>query len=156
MSEIVQLLESIDKARERNADLDVRIILGKLFGPDDVKKEKKNVANLRSTHDLRLDRNIRYIDTKRFVHCHNKLIIVDDKSVLVSSQNWSGTGVDTNREAGVLIEHAGCAKYFSKIFESDWSTALKRIPTPGRNRVAPETVARGNFIQVVPADYQEV
>ena len=149
-------MNSIRQAREDNPELDVRIILGKLFGAKDVAKEKANVANLKATYGLKLGENIRYIDTKRFVHCHNKTIIVDEKEVLISSQNWSDTGVSTNREAGVLIPFAPLARYYTRIFESDWSTAQQSIPRPGRGAVEPETVARGGFVEVSPADYQEV
>ena len=34
---------------------------------------------------------------------HNKGIVVDSKTVLVSSQNWSSAGVLQNRDAGVII-----------------------------------------------------
>jgi len=105
---------------------------------------------------LQLDQNIRYIDLKRFVHCHNKLIIVDKKTVLISSQNWSRTAVATNREAGVLMEYPDIARYYADIFESDWSTALKKIPKPKAGTVSPEALVKGNFVEVVAADYQEV
>jgi phosphatidylserine/phosphatidylglycerophosphate/cardiolipin synthase-like enzyme len=154
--EIITLLSAIKKARDKNSGLDVRIILGKLFSADDVKKEKENVANLAKKFGLKLAQNIRYIDTKRFVHCHNKLIVVDGEGVLVSSQNWSNTGVRTNREAGVLFRYKDIARYYSEIFESDWSTAQQKVPTVGTQVVGPETLAKGNFVEVVAADYQEV
>lgn len=154
---IVKLLAAIKKAREKNPNLDVRIILGKLFGPEDVKKEKQNVANLKKSFGLNLDENIRYIDTSRFVHCHNKLIVVDNKHALVSSQNWSNTGVGTNREAGViLMDFPPAARYYASIFESDWSTANKKIPGAGPQTITPEALARGGFIEVSAADFQEV
>lgn len=155
-ADIIKLLAAIKTARENNPDLDVRIILGKLFDEDDFQAEKKNIADLRANFNLKLDENIRFIDLKRFVHCHNKLIVVDDKAVLVSSQNWSKTGVGTNREAGVLMRYPDVARYYSKIFESDWSTALKTIPRPGAGSVTPEALAKGKFIEVVAADYQDL
>jgi phosphatidylserine/phosphatidylglycerophosphate/cardiolipin synthase-like enzyme len=155
-AEIIKLLAAIKRARENNPDLDVRIILGKLFSAKDVKNEQENIANLKKTFGLKLDENIRYIDTKRFVHCHNKVIVVDEEVVLVSSQNWSNTGVGTNREAGVLLRFPPIARYYTQIFESDWSTALKRIPRPGRGTVEPEALAKGGFVEVSAADYQEV
>ena len=154
--EIAKLLEAIKQAMTVNPSLDVRIILGKLFGAEDFKKEKTNIENIKSKFGIVLKKNIRYIDTKRFVHCHNKLIIVDEKQVLISSQNWSNTGVGNNREAGVLMDFPQIAKYYTDIFESDWSTALTAIPKPGKKTVSPETLAKGGFVKVVPADYQEV
>jgi phosphatidylserine/phosphatidylglycerophosphate/cardiolipin synthase-like enzyme len=155
-AEIIKLLASIKTARDAHPGLDVRIILGKLFSSDDVVKEKENVANLKKNFGLALAQNIRYIDTKRFVHCHNKLIIVDEEAVLVSSQNWSNTGVDTNREAGVLMRYPDIASYYTQIFESDWSTAQKTIPKVGAETISAEALAKGNFVEVVAADYQEV
>jgi phosphatidylserine/phosphatidylglycerophosphate/cardiolipin synthase-like enzyme len=44
---------------------------------------------------------------------------VDDERVLLGSQNWSTTGLLTNREASLLVDHAGIASYFAGIFDSD-------------------------------------
>lgn len=156
-AKVIELLAAIKQAKDKHAKLDVRIILGKLFSPADVAKEKLNVANLEKNFGLKLGDNIRYIDLKRFVHCHNKLVVVDNSSVLVSSQNWSNTGVDSNREAGVLMRFPRIARYYSTIFESDWTTASQTIPQPkGSGTVTPEALAKGNFLQVSAADYQEV
>jgi hypothetical protein len=52
---------------------------------------------------------------------HNKGIVVDSKTVLVSSQNWSSQGVLQNRDAGVIIGHPGIAQYFQANFIQDWN-----------------------------------
>lgn len=153
---IIKLLSSIKKAKDHHPQLDVRIILGKLFGRDDVVKEQENVKILKRDFGLVLGKNIRYIDTSRFVHCHNKLIVVDEKAALVSSQNWSNTGVGTNREAGIILHHPPIARYYSEIFESDWTTAQKRVPTVGARSIHPEAIGRGNYVEVRAADYQDV
>jgi phosphatidylserine/phosphatidylglycerophosphate/cardiolipin synthase-like enzyme len=155
--EVARLLEAIVTARENNPDLDVRIVLGKIFNAGDVPKEKENIDNLKAQFGLALGKNIRYIDIKRFVHCHNKLVIVDGKTTLISSQNWSNTAVSLNREAGVIIYNAPIARYYSGIFESDWNTGLKSIPVPGQqDGIRPEALAAGNFTEVSVADYEEV
>ncbi len=51
---------------------------------------------------------------------HNKGIIVDGATVLVSSQNWSADGTLRNRDAGVIIHHQDAAKYFQQVFLHDW------------------------------------
>jgi phosphatidylserine/phosphatidylglycerophosphate/cardiolipin synthase-like enzyme len=82
---------------------------------------------------------------------------VDGKRVLVSSQNWSDAAVARNREAGLLFQYPEIAGYFGKIFESDWKTASKTMPGFKKQQtVTPEAVARGNFVEVRAADYQEV
>jgi len=153
---IMKLLASIRTAMDNNPDLDVRIILGKIFNKKDVPKERENLKNIQKNFGLKLGSNIRYIDTKRFVHCHNKLIVVDNKAALVSSQNWSETGVGTNREAGVVMQYPEIARYYAKIFESDWSTAIQTLPKVSPEAVTAAELASGKFVEVAAADYQEV
>jgi hypothetical protein len=89
--------------------------------------------------------------------CHNKGIVVDSKAVLVSSQNYSADGVRFNRDAGLLIRHAGVAAYFEQIFLHDWDNrATQRIAgetggmplvpaVAGGTRAAAATMAWGDW-----------
>jgi phosphatidylserine/phosphatidylglycerophosphate/cardiolipin synthase-like enzyme len=52
---------------------------------------------------------------------HNKGFVFDNKKVVVSSMNWSGEGVLSNRDAGVIIENAAAAGYYAGIFLDDWN-----------------------------------
>jgi cardiolipin synthase A/B len=56
---------------------------------------------------------------------HNKGVIVDDQYVLVSSINWNSNSPNFNREAGVIIDHPGVARYFLDVFEDDWNSMAK-------------------------------
>jgi phosphatidylserine/phosphatidylglycerophosphate/cardiolipin synthase-like enzyme len=61
---------------------------------------------------------------------HNKGIVVDGFTVLVSSQNWSTAGTLENRDAGVIIECPEVAAYFEQIFLHDWNhLALQKAAT---------------------------
>ena len=51
---------------------------------------------------------------------HNKGFVFDHKKVVVSSMNWSGEGILSNRDAGLIIDNAKAAAYFEKIFRDDW------------------------------------
>ena len=154
---VAVLLEAIKAALDTNEELNVRIILGKIFGNSDLIKEKVNLANIKAKYGLKLGTNIRFIDTTRLVHCHNKLVIVDGVTVLVSSQNWSNAAVRENREVGLLFKHKGVASYFTDIFDVDWSTAQQTLPgNIGPNIASPESLKRGGFIEVSPADYQQL
>jgi phosphatidylserine/phosphatidylglycerophosphate/cardiolipin synthase-like enzyme len=146
---IADLLQAIADAKKNNPKFDVRIVLGKIFSDKDLAKEKVNLANMASRYGLKIGQNIRYIDTTRLVHCHNKLIIIDGETVLVSSQNWSKAAVLENREAGLLFRHAGVAGYFTGIFEADWKTGQEKLPAKiGAGVTSSESLARGGFIEV--------
>ncbi|WAC05451.1 MAG: phospholipase D-like domain-containing protein [Methanoregula sp.] len=60
------------------------------------------------------------LESNNLEKVHNKGVIVDNQSVLVSSINWNSNSPNFNREAGVIIEHPGAAQYFKEIFEDDW------------------------------------
>jgi phosphatidylserine/phosphatidylglycerophosphate/cardiolipin synthase-like enzyme len=154
---VAQILAAIAQARQAAPDLDVRIVLGKLFDQSDVARERQNLENLAETYGLHLADNIRYINTNEFVHCHNKMVVVDGRSVLVSSQNWSDAAVSRNREAGVWLTHAGIAGYFTKIFENDWASAFQSLPVAREAEVTtPAALRSGGFVRVDRADYEEV
>jgi phosphatidylserine/phosphatidylglycerophosphate/cardiolipin synthase-like enzyme len=156
-SDIDVLLTKIKEARDRHPDLDIRILLGKLFNKGDLPKERANLKVLKTKFGLKLGTNIRYINTDTFVHCHNKLILVDSDGVLVSSQNWSNAAVSENREAGLWFEHRGIANYFRAIFEHDWKIGFKDpADTASPESVGPETVRRGGFIRVEAGDFKDV
>lgn len=56
---------------------------------------------------------------------HNKGIIVDGKTVLVSSTNWSGDGVLRNRDAGLIIHNEEVAQCYLQVFLDDWDSRAK-------------------------------
>lgn len=66
---------------------------------------------LATTYGLEIAKNIRYIDTTRFVHCHNKMSFVDGAQVPIGSQNWSDSALVKNREA---------AKGFVQVVPADY------------------------------------
>ena len=152
------LLSSIAVAMGKNPQLDVRIILGKIFdGAKGIEKESKNLANIKKKFGLKLGANIRFINTQRFTHCHNKLIVIDRKAALVSSQNWSNAAVLENREAGLLLPFPPVARYFADIFESDWETAAKTLPKkPAPQSVGVESLASENLMPVNFGDYVQL
>jgi phosphatidylserine/phosphatidylglycerophosphate/cardiolipin synthase-like enzyme len=154
-SHIVTLLAAIKTARTSNPKLDVRIVLGKVFSKKDVPKEQANLKELAKKFGLKLGTHIRYVDESRFVHLHNKLILVDDDGVLVSSQNWSNAAVSENREAGLLFENKSINGYFRKIFDSDWSTASKKLKG-APEALAPQAITPGKFVRVMAGDFREV
>lgn len=157
---IRELLTALHDARQANPDLDVKIIVSAKFEERDVIRDFLEVMD--QDFGFEEETHIRFINLDRFVHCHNKLIVVDDERVLVGSQNWSTTAVTINREASLLIEHAGIASYFGRIFDADWEmSAPEAIETTealfGRAEVfSAEAFASGLMVRSTRRDYEEV
>ncbi len=57
---------------------------------------------------------------------HNKAIIVDSCKVLLSSINWVRGAALLNREAGLIVEHPGAARYYEDVFLHDWNLSVQR------------------------------
>jgi phosphatidylserine/phosphatidylglycerophosphate/cardiolipin synthase-like enzyme len=153
---IGRLLDAIRQAREEHPALDVRIVVAPPYTPADRTKMEQLVADLRS-RGLKMGDNLRLLSGKHFVHCHNKLIVVDEKAVLLSSQNWSDSAVGKNREAGLLVEYPAVARFFAKIFNVDWETGQKRLVEPERLELfGPESLASGKTVRLNWGDYAEV
>lgn len=90
-----------------DAGVDVRLITSEYESK--MWLEKLQDAGLDVVEHLRIQPNV-----------HNKGIVVDSETVVVSSQNWSGEGTGDNRDAGLIIFNAEAAQYFEQIFLHDW------------------------------------
>ncbi|MDD1769800.1 MAG: phospholipase D-like domain-containing protein, partial [Methanomassiliicoccales archaeon] len=53
-----------------------------------------------------------------FLHC--KYAVIDTRRVVVTSENWMRTSLDSNRGWGAVIENEALAADFAKVFESDF------------------------------------
>jgi phosphatidylserine/phosphatidylglycerophosphate/cardiolipin synthase-like enzyme len=127
-SEIQRLLAAIQTAVARYPRLVVRIVLAWPYSPH-AQQERLSIEALDAA-GFTLGRHVRFLSHEHFVHCHNKLIIVDRKRVLVSSQNWSDAAVTRNREAGLLVDYAPLARYYSALFGVDWRTGRRTFVEP--------------------------
>jgi phosphatidylserine/phosphatidylglycerophosphate/cardiolipin synthase-like enzyme len=77
------LLSKVAEARESHPEIDIRILLGKIFSKTDLPKEKANLKLLAKDFGLKLGKHIRFVDIKTFYHCHNKLVLIDSDGVRV-------------------------------------------------------------------------
>ena len=118
------LLQTI--ADRVKAGVDVRLIEDQQNGEKWAEKMKASGVDLTANIRLQPSPNV-----------HNKGFVVDSKIVVVSSQNFSPAGVQTNRDAGVIVESPLIAGYFEPIFLSDWKKlkpfAPKEVKSAGTN-----------------------
>ena len=60
----------------------------------------------------------------RGLYIHAKMILADETTLLIGSQNLTATSLDDNREIGLLIDDAHAIARANDIFESDLATAV--------------------------------
>ncbi len=60
----------------------------------------------------------------RYLYAHNKYLIIDGETVVVTSENWTrgNIGDGGNRGWGIVAESAELASYYASVFENDFST----------------------------------
>jgi hypothetical protein len=103
-------------AEQIAAGIDVRLITSEFQSPEIIER----------LIDAGIDSRVLRIQP----HVHSKGIIVDHKTVVVSSQNWSADGTLRNRDAGLIIyDSPEAAQYFEQIFLHDWAhLASQQMP----------------------------
>jgi phosphatidylserine/phosphatidylglycerophosphate/cardiolipin synthase-like enzyme len=164
---IKRLVMAITHALEQNPDLVVSIIVAPPYSDSaDDRNKLRNELDALAGVGLLEGKNVRLLNKDHLKHCHNKLIIVDEEKVLISSQNWSEPAVTINREAGVLITQSDIAGYFARIFNEDWDNAyqsladapdteLFMLDDPSPQNVQ-EILASGDFAPVEWGDHADV
>lgn len=153
--------------RSINPELDVRIIVAPPFSEsrEDRNKLRGELDALASV-GLATGANVRLLNKQHLKHCHNKLVIIDEEKVLISSQNWSEPAVTVNREAGIIIVEPDIAAYYARIFKEDWKHALQSLndatdtellmldePTPKNVRAVLDS---GQFTAIDWGDYADI
>ncbi|MGJ4844739.1 phospholipase D-like domain-containing protein [Leifsonia sp. Le1] len=114
-AEFLALIHAVIERQQ--AGVDVRIIMSQFETAGYL--EKLQAEGLDVVNRVKLQNNV-----------HNKGIVVDGRAALVSSQNWSPAGTLTNRDAGVILENAEIAAYFTQLFEHDWAVLASRSVAP--------------------------
>ena len=68
-----------------------------------------------------LDLEARLLEPRgRIERLHNKGLVIDGRTVLVSSMNWALGSATENREIGILVEDPDLAAFFEAAFAADW------------------------------------
>jgi phosphatidylserine/phosphatidylglycerophosphate/cardiolipin synthase-like enzyme len=153
---IQRLLWAIREAMDRTPALQVRIVLGQPFPGSDYARNAQEIRDLGPNFGLVLGTHVKLINERFFVHCHNKLIVVDEEAVLVGSQNWSTSAVAKNREMSLLVRYPELARHYQTIFDLDWETGLDDFPEPDNNFFAAAALPTGGLVRLNLGDYIEV
>jgi len=116
------LLAAINASRR---GVHVRVLLDSYWynveGPNDNDEMAALINRIGTSEHIPLEAKCIDLSVSQVEKIHNKGVIVDDERVLVSSINWNYNSPNFNREAGVIIEHPGVARYFREVFDDDWN-----------------------------------
>jgi cardiolipin synthase A/B len=103
----------------------VRVLLDSYWynveGPNDNDEMATLINRIGAAEHIPLEAKCIDLSVSQVEKIHNKGVIVDDERVLVSSINWNSNSPTFNREAGVIIDHPGVARYFRGVFDDDWN-----------------------------------
>ena len=99
--------------------VNVKVILNYNPNYDDTNKRINITKTFFEVNEI--DVKFVYTNWSIFSNVHNKGLIVDNKSVLISSINWNENSVIRNREVGIIINDCEVAKYYKNVFFYDWN-----------------------------------
>jgi hypothetical protein len=116
-SKLERLIDALANLQKNG--LDVKIILGHHETTSQLEMLQM-FGNIDST-TIRLQENV-----------HNKGMVIDSSVTVIGSQNWSTEGVDTNRDASVVIKSSSVAQYWEKLFLLDWSSRSRPPELPAK------------------------
>ena len=87
-----------------------------------------------------------YTNWSIFSNLHNKGMIIDNISVLISSINWNENSLMNNREAGIIVECKKMASYYAKVFFFDWNLNKSSFENPSEKN---EDIGQKNTIYII-------
>ena len=115
-----------------NQGLDIKIILNYNPWYDSTNIHNDQTKTLLESHGIQV--KYIYSNWSFFQNVHNKGIIIDNQSVLISSINWNENSFLNNREMGMIIDHPTIAEFYSTVFLSDWDLSEPIIQNETRNQ----------------------
>ena len=105
--------------------VEIKVILN--YNPYYDSTNEKNNATKEYLEERGIEVKYIFSNWSYFTNIHNKGMIVDNKSVLISSVNWNENSVIYNREAGIIIENEDVAKYYADVFFYDWNLSSPNV-----------------------------
>ena len=142
--ELMQLLADYSQ----DESLDVRLIFRNI-GPVRKKLESLQAAGFNMSR------------VRMQAGCHTKGIVIDSKTVLLGSHNFTNEGVLVNRDASLLIHNDDIAQYYERVFLHDWERMSKdtlreeAVPIPVGTPGAEAALADGETYVRVPWSFIE-
>jgi len=114
---VVQMRNALISAVQRNVS--VRLFLDQANYRDvetELSKENKKTGNYLKSNGIL----VKYDSLKQTTH--DKMVIIDNETVILGSHNWGYSAFENNNEASVMIKDKEITKYYKNYFESLWKS----------------------------------
>lgn len=127
------LVEAIERALERGVSVRLLVNGYYVWTDPDIREVVDHFNNQWNRTDGYDATAILMSPGERITKLHNKGVIVDRESVLISSINWNSNAILRNREMGIVIHNTELAKWYLDSFEVDWNRVDEFTDTDGDN-----------------------
>jgi len=117
-------MDELIKAKKRGVN--VEIILDQ---SGDSRDSHSSTENLKTAMHLSAGGITVYFDPPEKT-THAKLLVIDEKIVVIGSANWSFSAMEKNNEASVMIESPELAEFYIKYFEEIKKTCPSALLRP--------------------------
>jgi phosphatidylserine/phosphatidylglycerophosphate/cardiolipin synthase-like enzyme len=127
------LVKAVERALQRGVE--VRLLINGYYVhyDDDIRDTVNHFNNQWNRTDGYDATAILMAPAERITKLHNKGVIVDGESVLISSINWNSNAILRNREMGIVIHNTQLAAWYLSSFEEDWNRLDANTDTDGDN-----------------------
>jgi len=127
------LVKAVERALQRGVE--VRLLINGYYVnyDDDIRDTVNHFNNQWNRTDGYDATAILMAPAERITKLHNKGVIVDGESVLISSINWNSNAILRNREMGIVIHNTQLAAWYLSSFEEDWNRLDADTDTDGDN-----------------------
>ena len=112
-----QLIDALIKAKNRGVDVEVILDIRQ-------KSDRTTIRNLETGKRLTTAGVAVIFDTEQ-VSTHSKLLIIDEKLVIIGSTNWTYNALKSNHESSVVFESRETAADLREFFDKIKKTGKK-------------------------------
>ena len=116
-------VEKLVNKSEQGVDIKIILNYNPSYGPTNEQQNKTK----QYLEEYGIQVKFIYTNLSLFTNVHNKGMIVDNTSVLISSINWNENSVLNNRESGMIIQNKDLAAYFAEVFWFDWNLQEPKV-----------------------------
>lgn len=114
---VIQLRNALIDSAKKNVSIRMILDQSQWMGQvTELSKENKKTGDYLAENGIQ----VKYDSMK--ITTHDKMLIIDGKTVILGSHNWGSSALTKNNEASVMIKDQEIAEYYGAYFENLWAS----------------------------------